>query len=48
MCVRVGRKEMVIFFYLYMICVTLELLLVTNIIPMSAGLYKVWPLVFCD
>lgn len=37
----VGRKEMVLFFYLYMTSVILELLLATNIIPISAGVYKV-------
>lgn len=37
----IGRKEMVIFFYLYMACVLLELILATNIVPMSAALYKV-------
>lgn len=45
MCVliqSVGRKEMVIFFYIYMLCVALELALTTNIIPISATLYKVW------
>lgn len=36
-----GRKEMVIFFYLYMLCVMFELLLTTNIFPMSTVFYKV-------
>lgn len=36
----VGRKEMVIFFYLYLINVILEMFLVTNIIPLSTSLYK--------
>lgn len=36
-----GRKEMVIFFYIYMLCVLLELLLATNVFPLSAALYKV-------
>lgn len=36
----VGRKEMVIFFYLYATSVALELLLATNIVPISVSLYK--------
>lgn len=32
---------MVIFFYIYMLCVLLELLLATNVFPLSAALYKV-------
>lgn len=36
----VGRKEIVIFFYLYLINVILEMFLVTNIIPLSTSLYK--------
>lgn len=34
---------MVVFFYIYMLCVALELALTTNIIPISAALYKVGP-----
>ena len=43
--VILGRKEMVIFFYLYLTCVIFELLLSTNIVPISAGFYKVYPFV---
>ncbi len=32
---------MVIFFYVYLAVATLEMLLVTNIIPMTVGAYKV-------
>ncbi|KAI8384506.1 chitin synthase III catalytic subunit [Radiomyces spectabilis] len=35
----VGRKEIVMFFYLYMITVLLEMLLVTGIIPTSSSVY---------
>jgi len=37
----VGRKEMVIFFYLYMIVVLLDMLLVTGIIPAASVVYPV-------
>jgi phage-related holin len=37
----VGRKEIVMFFYLYMITVFLEMLLVTGIIPTSSVVYPV-------
>lgn len=37
----VGRKEIVMFFYLYMITVFLEMLLVTGIIPTSSIVYPV-------
>lgn len=39
-CSILGRKEMVIFFYLYLGCVLLELLLMSNIIPLSGKMYK--------
>lgn len=32
---------MVVFFYVYLAVATLEMLLVTNIIPMTVGAYKV-------
>ncbi|KAF7724354.1 Chitin synthase, class 7 [Apophysomyces ossiformis] len=35
----VGRKEIVMFFYLYMITVFLEMLLITGIIPTSSSVY---------
>ncbi|KAI9299526.1 chitin synthase III catalytic subunit [Cunninghamella echinulata] len=35
----VGRKEIVMFFYLYMITVFLEMLLVTGVIPTSSSVY---------
>lgn len=38
----VGRKEIVQFFYSYLICILSELLLVTNIIPFSSSAYKVF------
>lgn len=37
----VGRKEIVMFFYLYMITIFLEMLLVTDIIPTSSPVYPV-------
>lgn len=37
----VGRKEMVLFFYSYMACVLLEILLASNIVPFSSAVYKV-------
>lgn len=36
-----GRKEIVMFFYLYMITIFLEMLLVTDIIPTSSPVYPV-------
>lgn len=36
-----GRKEIVMFFYLYMITTFLEMLLVTGIIPTSSPVYPV-------
>jgi hypothetical protein len=36
-----GRKEILIFFYLYMVVSVLELLLNSNIIQMSYGVYPV-------
>lgn len=38
----VGRKEMVMFFYLYMADVLLEFLLLSNIIASSSTVYKVF------
>lgn len=35
-----GRKEMVIFFYLYLGAVVLDMMLVSNIIPISGPMYK--------
>ncbi|ORX53938.1 hypothetical protein DM01DRAFT_1335789 [Hesseltinella vesiculosa] len=35
----VGRKEIVMFFYLYMLCTFMEMLLVTSIIPISSAVY---------
>lgn len=37
----VGRKEIVMFFYLYMLCTFMEMLLVTGIIPISSPVYPV-------
>ena len=37
----VGRKEMVQFFYSYLICILTDFLLVSNIIPFSSSVYKV-------
>lgn len=36
----VGRKEIVMFFYMYMLCTLLNLLLVTNIIRIDLSVYK--------
>ena len=38
----VGRKEMVQFFYSYLVCVLTDFLLVSNIIPFSSSVYKVF------
>lgn len=38
----VGRKEMVIFFYLFLLSVGLELLLMTGILPMPPSVYKIF------
>lgn len=37
----VGRKEIVMFFYLYMLCTFMEMFLVTGIIPISSPVYPV-------
>ena len=36
-----GRKEMVLFFYYYLLDVFMELLLVSNIVPFNSSIYKV-------
>ena len=36
-----GRKEMVMFFYGYMLCILLEFMLVSNILPYESTLYTV-------
>ena len=38
---NLGRKEMVIFLYGFMLSIILELVLITGIIPMSQYVYKV-------
>ena len=37
----VGRKEMVMFFYGYLVCTIIEVLLLSNIIPAGSGIYNV-------
>lgn len=37
----IGRKEMVIFFYQYLLILFLEMLLITGIIPVSSPAYQV-------
>ena len=38
---RIGRKEIAMFFQLYLVTIFLEMLLVTNIIPTASILYPV-------
>lgn len=37
----VGRKEMVLFFYVYLLNVILDILLISNVITGTTGVYKV-------
>lgn len=37
----VGRKEMVIFFYMYALTIMLDFLLISNIVSSGSGAYKV-------
>lgn len=37
----VGRKEIVLFFYMYAVCMILDLLLVSNFVPVGTNAYNV-------